>query len=199
MIEWLDKIDRELFLALNGLHIDALDPIFWYISESLTWIPLYVLIIFVMFKYYGWNGFAFVLCMIAAVGLSDHIASGIFKPWVGRLRPSHDPTLKDIVYVLLDPNGNYYRGGQFSFMSSHASTTFAVATSTYLTLRPRYSWIWVMFIWCTLVAYSRIYLGVHYPGDIIAGGSIGILMGVLFFALARKINNRLVKTKKNHV
>jgi len=97
------------------------------------------------------------------------------KPFFERFRPSKDPELQHLVHIV-----NEYRGGRFGFASSHAGNSFALAIFIFQIFKERYGWVKWMFLWAAVVSYSRIYLGVHYPGDIIVGASIGLLMGWMF-------------------
>ena len=124
-----------------------------------------------------------------AIGLSDFVASSVFKPMVERLRPSHVPELEGVLHIV-----NGYRGGQFGFMSSHAANSFALATFFALCMRSR-SLSTVLFIWATLNAYSRIYLGVHYPGDVICGAALGSFSAYLAYFLLLKIRPTLLSKK----
>ena len=182
MIEFLIALDKDFFLLLNGLHQDWLDPVMFAISGKLEWIPLYVFIILSLIYKYKKAGLFALAGLIIAVILSDQITSGFMKPFFGRLRPTHDPELKDLVYII-----NGYRGGLYSFASSHASNSFTLATFLWLLLRRKEAWVGYLFIWAAIVSYSRVYLGVHFPGDIIAGALAGILVANLVFFLYNKI------------
>ena len=169
----LNNWDHQLFLFLNGLHVDWLDPVMTFISSEMGWIPFYAVLVFLVFYKYRWKGLWVILGVVIAITLSDQIASSVFKPLVMRLRPCHDPLIKDLVYL---PDGHC--GGMYSFMSSHAANTFALASLIYMTMRKHYTKIgWLMFIWATVVSYSRIYMGAHFPGDIICGAALGMIIG----------------------
>ncbi|PWJ39285.1 phosphatase PAP2 family protein [Sediminitomix flava] len=186
MLEQLKQLDTELLIFLNGFHNETSDQIMFFVSESKTWIPLYALIIIGLWWKYGWKTMlACVLIMGAGVGLADYIASGIFKPYFARFRPSQDPELKEFVHIV-----NNYRGGKYGFASSHASTTFALATSIWLLLRKNHVWIFLFFFWAAFVAYSRIALGVHYPGDIIVGALIGVFSAQVAYRLGYFIDSK---------
>ncbi len=176
MIDQLEQWDKSLFLWLNQAHNTVADFVMIGVSNKFVWIPLYLLLLFWLFKYdkqYVWLAISLGLLIL----ISDQVASGILKPWVGRLRPCHDPSISNLVHA---PDGC---GGKFGFASSHASNMFAIATFCWLCLRSHLKYIWLLFPWAALIAYSRIYLGVHFPGDVIVGALIGIAAGSSQFNL----------------
>ena len=197
MIELLDSVDKELLVFLNGLHNPFMDPVMWYISSASIWIPFYVILLFLLMRK-GWSetgsknvkniGFI-ILSISVAILLADQISSGFFKPFFERFRPSHSPDLEGIIHLLTDPNGYVYKGGMYGFVSSHAANSFAIAWFVALIMKSKKVWV-LMIVWASIVSYSRIYLGVHYPGDILGGTIIGILSGYtaakLYFYLSQK-------------
>ncbi|MBR6092127.1 MAG: phosphatase PAP2 family protein [Bacteroidales bacterium] len=188
----LNNWDHQLFLFLNGLHVGWLDPVMTFISSELGWIPFYAVLVFLVFYKYKWKGLWVLLGVAVAITLSDQIASHLFKPMVMRLRPCHDPLTKDLVYL---PDGHC--GGLYGFMSSHASNTFALASLIYMTMKKHYSKIgWVMFPWAALVSYSRIYMGAHFPGDVICGAALGILLGFGIGYLTRFVISSAAKRNR---
>ncbi|MDJ1472222.1 phosphatase PAP2 family protein [Xanthocytophaga flava] len=186
LIEELKAWDTKLFLELNQYHAAWLDPIMYWITDSYFWIPLYLLLVFLIIRTYKVNGVWILVAAILAVGLADYVTSGMIKPYVGRLRPCHVVEIQKNVYVLRGC------GGRFGFASSHASTTFALATSLFLFVRSRMSYFIWLFPWAGLVAYSRIYVGVHYPLDILVGACIGVLCGVFLWLIHGQISKRYV-------
>ena len=174
MIDFLTRLDTELFLFLNGLHVDWLDPIMTFISGKITWTPFYIVLLYLVIKKYKRQSIIVILGIILLIVCSDQISSSVFKPIFERPRPCHNEAIKDLVYL---PNGHC--GGAYGFISSHACNTFALATFLTYILKRYYKKIaLVMFSWATLVAYSRIYMGVHYPGDVVVGAVVGILIGI---------------------
>ncbi|HNW76448.1 MAG TPA: phosphatase PAP2 family protein [Bacteroidales bacterium] len=174
MIEYLVNIDKSLFLFLNGCHAWWLDqPMFW-ISKTMVWIPLYLLLLWLLIRKFGWKTLWILLFVVVMITVSDQLAN-VFKTGIQRLRPSHDPSLCCVHSV------NGYKGGTFGFYSSHASNTFALAVFLVLVMRKYYRYLLPFMIgWAVLLSYSRIYLGVHFPGDILTGMTAGILLGFLF-------------------
>jgi undecaprenyl-diphosphatase len=197
MIETLDTFDKELLLWLNGFHTPFWDTIMWLFSSAPFWIPFYLILLFVILKsinqnwpqqnYKQWIGV--IVSISVAILLADQISSGFFKPFFERLRPSHSSDLEGLVHLLSDPNGNIYKGGMYGFVSSHAANSFAIAIFAGYLIKTKNAWIGLI-LWASLVSYSRIYLGVHYPGDIIGGTIIGVLSGFvaakLYFFIEEK-------------
>lgn len=185
MLESLIELDKEIFFFLNGLHTPWLDSIMFFISEKLVWIPFYAWILYLIIKQYRWKAIIWLLGIGLAITAADQILSGFMKPFFERYRPSRDPELQGLVHIV-----NGYTGGRYGFASSHAGNVFALATFLFLLFRHKYSWIGWMFLWAAIVSYSRIYLGVHYPGDIITGALIGSLMGWVFYKLSEKVKQK---------
>ncbi len=178
MIDWLEGIDRDLFLWLNGLHKPWLDQPMYYISEELAWIPIYLLIIWAINKVWGWKVLLWSFLAIAViVTLCDRISVEFFKNVFFRYRPSRNHELAPMVHIVND-----YRGGLYGFISSHAANFFGIATFLYLLLKPHFpKGASLLLLWAALIAYSRVYLGVHYPADVTVGALLGILVGWLVF------------------
>lgn len=168
-----NNLDHQLFLFLNGLHVGWLDPVMAFISSEMGWIPFYAVLVYLVFKKYQWKGLWIILGIAVLITCSDQLSAHVFKPVFQRLRPCHDPSIQDLVYL---PYGHC--GGQYGFVSSHAANTFALASLIFMTLRQHYRKIGlVMFPWAILVSYSRIYMGVHFPGDVICGAAVGMMLG----------------------
>ena len=187
-MNFITNLDTELFLFLNGLHVDWLDPVMTFISGKITWAPFYLVLLFLVIRKYKRQSILILIGIVLLIVCSDQISSGIFKPIFERPRPCHNEAIKDLVYL---PNGHC--GGAYGFISSHACNTFALAVFITHILKRYYKKIaWVMFIWASLVAYSRIYMGVHYPGDVVVGAIVGMLVGFiiskLYDIISRKLN-----------
>ncbi len=172
MFRWLLDLDKDIFLYLNGLHAPVWDSIMWWISGTKSWIPFYVvLLVIIIYRERPWRFIFTLLFLSVAVVLSDQI-SVLIKNLAERPRPTHNPEIADLVHIVND-----YRGGQFGFVSSHAANVFAVAVFVANQFKSA-KWSFLLLVWAFIVSYSRIYLGVHYPLDIICGGVLGALIGI---------------------
>ena len=178
LIHQLDLFDQKLLLLINGLNCPLMDEVMWLISSKIIWVPLYAVLIYFLIRERKWNFWITLLCLVLLIVLSDQ-TSNFIKDSVQRFRPSHNPDIGNLIHIV----HNYY-GGDYGFVSSHASNSFAVATFIALFFTKR--WLSVfMFCWAALVAYSRMYLGVHYPFDIIGGAILGTGFGILVFYIER--------------
>jgi undecaprenyl-diphosphatase len=184
MIDSLNQLDINLFLWLNGRYTPWLDPIMIWITERNSWFPLYALLIGWLIFRYRKQAISFILTIIFSVALADQLASSVIKPLTHRLRPCHELALQKLIHPVLEC------GGQYGFVSSHASTTFALATSLWLMLGKQHSWLKVGFLWAAIVSYSRIYVAAHYPLDVLAGTGIGVLSAALCVLIFRKLQAR---------
>ncbi len=182
MVNWLVAIDTQLFLFLNGLHTPFLDPIMVFFSGKITWLPLYLIIIFFMYKQFGWRLLWPLLGVALVVVLADQTSVHLFKNVFERLRPCHNPDIKEMVHLAASRCG-----GKFGFVSSHAANTFGVATFLALLFKRRWFTVSIL-LWAAIVSYSRIYLGVHYPGDVLSGGLLGYICGIAVWNLYYGLN-----------
>lgn len=203
MFERLIDIDKSWLLSINGAHAPWADTLMWHISQAGTWLPLYVLLIMVLLLKFrgqrtakGIRLFSFdihfplsviaLVMMAIAVGGADLICAQLIKPLVARPRPTHDAEISVFVHIV-----NGYRGGAYGFCSNHAANTMACATLFTAIIthgKPAYTHAYVtlpMMLWVAINCYSRMYLGVHYPLDILAGLMVGVLMALLVWYLFR--------------
>ena len=184
-IQQLIGFDQELLLKLNGSDSLFWDGFMWIATSTSTWIPVAVVLLYVIFKNNKIKEALLLLGMLVLViALADQISSGLCKPYFARFRPTQDPELMYMVDIV-----NGYRGGRYGFTSSHAANTFAVAVFLSLVIK---SWTLAgtLFVWAFLNAYSRIHLGVHYPGDILFGTLTGIMVGTLIYTLYTYLKKR---------
>jgi undecaprenyl-diphosphatase len=186
MLDALLDLDKELFLTLNSWNATWLDGIMMALTNGKYWLPFFLLVLGVIFYKYRWNSVAILLYLVLVIILADQLSASLIKPLVGRLRPSHDPELKDMVHLV-----NNYRGGLYSFVSSHATNAFGVAIFLFLAVKRNIAWISIMFLWALIFSYTRIYLGVHYPLDIICGGLLGALIAFTVFRIQTKLPEKL--------
>lgn len=182
MLETLQNIDSTIFLFIHNLvRSPYLDNASWWISDRWIWVPMYAAIVYWMYRRMGWrSAVVYAIAIGAAVACADQLCATVIRPLAERLRPANllNP-ISDSVSVVND-----YRGGRYGFPSCHAANTFVLATFTAFICRDRAVRIW-MFGWAVLSCWSRVYLGVHYPGDLIVGGVIGAGCAWLLWTMIR--------------
>jgi len=190
-MQTLIDLDKKLLLFLNGINHPYLDPIMFYATKTFFWLPLYLLLIFLIFKNYKQEGWFILIGAVVTIVLTDQITSSLMKPFFARLRPSQDPTLEGLVHLV-----NGYKGGLYGFASSHAANTFGTAIFSWLVLKSFYKRMGWIFAWAVFMTYTRIYLGVHFPGDILAGAIIGLICGWIGFRVSQWL---IARFRKNRV
>lgn len=186
-ILWLSDIDARLLLIVNGAHSPFFDAVMWCISGRWIWLPFYAVLAYLLFRRMSWKRASICLVTIGLIILAaDQTCATLIRPEIGRLRPANlNNPLSSFVHVV-----NGYRGGGYGFPSCHAANTFALAV--FMSLVIRHKWFTVMmFSWAFIVSYSRMYLGVHYFGDLFCGATIGSLFAVLFYYLQNYLFKRL--------
>ena len=173
--------DKQAMIFLNNLGSSTFDPFWILVSEKWFWIPLYVIFLYFLYKNFNKKSLFYILLFVAlGITASDQIAN-IFKFGFERLRPCHDPSLEGLLREVKC-------GGKFGFYSAHSSNSFFVATYLTMLLGKKIKQLpYFLFVWAAIVAYSRVYLGMHFPGDIIIGAIMGILLALFFGILAKKV------------
>lgn len=178
MLELLQQTDQQLFLFLNGMHSPFWDNFMYIFTGKMTWVPMYAAILYVLYK-----NFNIYVCLFAVIAIAltityaDQICATVIRPIVERSRPSRNPDIAELVHLV---NGK--RGGRFGFPSCHAANSFALAFFVMLFFKNRLLTFFILF-WAALNSYSRIYVGVHYPGDLIAGTIVGLSGALLIYFL----------------
>lgn len=179
------SFDTELLLYINQCNNVFLDDVMIRFSNTWTWSLLLLTVVFVVLRDRPLKESLVILLGIAlCIVLADQISSSLIKPWVSRLRPTHDP---DLMFVIRHIAG---RGGKYGFVSSHAANTFGIATFMSFVFRHRITTV-CLYVWASVVGFSRIYLGVHFPLDVFCGAVLGVLVGLVVYVsvcfLTRKI------------
>ncbi|MTH16276.1 phosphatase PAP2 family protein [Flavobacterium sp. LC2016-01] len=180
MLEKIKELDTNLFVYLNGLGSETYDKLWLIITNQLYWTPFFLLLFYLIFKKIGGKQTLYVLLFIAVLIAFTDQTCNLFKHTFERLRPCNNPDLKSIIRIVQVRIS-------YSFFSGHAANTMAVATFLYLVLKSRIKYLGFLFLWPLIFAYSRIYLGLHYPGDILAGYFFGALFGSLIYLVYRKL------------
>ncbi|MDP4267103.1 MAG: phosphatase PAP2 family protein [Bacteroidota bacterium] len=174
MLDKLIALDKQLFLFLNGIHYSFLDGVMLQFSGLWMWMPLFVFLLWILIKDYKKDIIWIFLFVILLITITDKTSVYAFKNVFHRLRPCHEPALAPMIHLLKDC------GGQYGFVSSHAINSFAISLFIITIFRTYRSVIIIfMIVYASLASYSRIYIGVHYPGDVICGGIIGALIGYI--------------------
>lgn len=190
----LIKLDTDILLALNGMHSPMFDKIMWLVTGKWIWIGFYIALAAFMLYRIGWRRGILALVMIGLIiTLSDQICSHLIRPIFERLRPANENNpISLLVHIVND-----YRGGSYGFPSCHAANTFALATFLSRIIKIRIFAI-AIFIWAAIVSYSRIYLGVHYSGDIVVGAAIGALCAYTFHYIYIKLIELHTRAKEKN-
>lgn len=203
MFEKILELDAALLLFFNHLNNPLFDFIFYWISYKWLWVPFYGYLAWFLFKRKREHFYLLLVLVAVLITMSDQISSSIIKDSVMRLRPCHDPLIASEIHTVYG-----YCGGKYGFVSSHAANSFAIATFLIVLFRQRYPALSrVLIIWAATVSFSRIYLGVHYPGDIIGGALLGSILGIAMgktfrfyminFAAVKKRPSRITQEKPN--
>lgn len=187
MIDYLVKLDTDLFVFLNGLHSPFWDGIMLFASGKLTWLPFYLLLVYFIARRHRWKTLWWLLAIAVVILLADQLSVHLFKNVFHRLRPCHNPDFNGIIHLV----GRC--GGKYGFVSSHAANTFGVSVFLSLLFINRRATLGLL-VWAAFVSYSRIYLGVHYPADVLVGALLGGAVGYVIWHLTNRLMNRYSKT-----
>lgn len=187
-LEKMEEWDRWLFLAINNSHSPMVDQIMLAISNAVWWLPLFLWLLFALFKAYPGKKFLWVaLAIIISITLTDRLSVIAFKEVFLRYRPCYNLEIQDMIHLVKESCG-----GKYGFVSSHAANYAGLAVLFTKLLKFQYKNIYLLMIaWAGLIGYSRIYLGVHYPADVIGGWILGIALGLFTFKLIEKPLNRM--------
>lgn len=192
MLETLLEIDRDVFVYLNSLGSKPWDDFWLFITKQFNWAPIFAIILYLAFKRLGWRHALLVVGVIALLVAFTDQSTNLIKNTFQRLRPGSDPALADFIRAVQKRNS-------FSFISGHASSSMASAFFLFHVLRPYLKYMGFIFIWPLIFAYSRIYLGLHYPGDIIVGYLWGITTASLALLLYRYLRDKIFPEKKENL
>ena len=184
MLEQLHNWDVYFFYKINTVWTSSfLDHIFPWWRDSTTWYPLYLFLLLFVIINFGWRIWTYILFVALNVTITDQLSSTFFKHWVPRLRPCQDPFMHGVVRMIL----NHCSGGN-SFPSSHATNHFGAAVFFFCTLKPYFkNYAYLFFFWAATVSYGQVYVGVHYPTDIIGGAIIGSMIGYIMALIFNKM------------
>lgn len=180
MLERIKELDINLLVYLNSLGSETFDKFWLIVTNQLNWTPLFLLMFYVIYKKIGGKQTLYVLLFIAILITFTDQTTNLFKHTFQRLRPCNNPDINSIIRVVQVRNS-------YSFFSGHAANTMAVATFLFLVLKRYFKYLGFLFLWPLIFAYSRIYLGLHYPGDILTGYFFGALFGFLIYLVYRKL------------
>lgn len=180
-LQLLNDLDSQLLLAINGLHNPYFDTFMYAYSGKWIWIPMYAALVYVLFRNLSWRvALACLVGVALTITFADQIGASVIRPWVERLRPANlENPLSASVHIV-----NGYRGGSYGFPSCHAANTFGLTFYLMFLIRRR-GFTLFMCAWALLTCYSRSYLGVHYPGDLLAGALLGLCGAALMYGLFR--------------
>ncbi len=189
MFEFFKVLDQDLLLYINGNHMEFLDTVMWWLSSKFLWVPMYLFMVYYLFKHFGkWAALALVALFFVNFGLSDYFSGHVIRNLIARPRPSNP---ENIISPLIHLVNNYH-GGAYGFPSSHATNSMSLALLYTLIVRNKWA-AYLLFTWSFIHSYTRIYLGVHYPSDIITGWCLGALIALFVYSLYKGLTNPRIK------
>ena len=192
MLEKIIDLDKKVLIFLNGLGNEHWDGFWLFITKKTNWIPFFILLLYFIYKNLGTKKLLIMLIFIAFLITVSDQTSNLFKYGFERLRPCNDPTINNLIRIIKP-------GASFGFFSAHASNSIAVSLFIFLNFRKNYKYFWLIFIWPLLFGYSRIYLGLHFPLDILFGYLIGAFYGYLIYKIYKNSNGGYFQKNKNEI
>jgi undecaprenyl-diphosphatase len=183
MLECLQELDRDIFIYLNNLGNSTFDGFWLLATKQQNWAPLFLFIFYLIFKKKGWKNGLLILGFIALLVLVGDQFTNLIKNNIQRIRPCNTPDLTGCIRVL-------HNTPTFSFFSGHATNSMATTLFVYSILKPYFKYAFLLFLWPLIFAYSRIYVGVHYPGDILTGYAVGAALGFAFYKIYARVEQK---------
>lgn len=191
MLEKILALDTQLFVFLNGLGSETYDGLWLIITKQFNWIPFFLLLFYLIYKKIGIQQTVYLLFFVAVLVTATDQITNLVKYQFQRLRPCNNPEIKDVIRIV-------QMRSSFSFFSGHAANTMAVSTFLYLIFKNQYKYFGFLFLWPLIFAYSRIYLGLHYPLDILSGYLCGLITGYLMYKTYQwALKNNFPRKKSN--
>lgn len=190
MVDKILQWDRDLFIFLNSLGSETYDGLWLFITKQINWLPIFLLFAYIVFKRLGWRHALMVLGLIAVLIAFTDQTTNFVKYHFERLRPGSNPELAHLIRAV-------QKRSSFSFFSGHAANSMAAAMLLYLVMRPYLKYMFFIFLWPLIFAYSRIYLGLHYPSDILCGYIWGATTGFLMYQVYKWLRDKYFPQKEN--
>lgn len=183
MLDEILSLDEHLFVFLNGLGSEKYDGLWLILTKQTSWIPFFLLLLYFIFNKLGTKQTLYLLIFVTILIVLTDQTANIFKNGFQRLRPCNNPEINSFIRIVQSRTS-------YSFFSGHAANSMGVVTFLYLIFNKEYNYFWLLFLWPLIFAYSRIYLGLHYPLDIISGYLCGAIFGFLMFKLYQKAQKK---------